>query len=256
MKPIIVSCISIVLFASSAFAADNAAFAEREAKIEHASQRSGAEVIVAQAALIDHDLAAAPGDPALNYFRAYAHFAEGCVARGHKDKASAAQQMDAATKMLEQINNPAWNAEARGLEGYILNQLIGIKGMEVAMELSPKSNALLAEAGQMAPGNPRVMFFRGVALVTTPEQWGGDLALGTQLLESAVATFEHPAKSSAVSWGHGEALVWLGIAKQKAGNDTAARRAWQHALELEPDYGWVKYVLLPSLEKAADKTGK
>jgi hypothetical protein len=108
----------------------------------------------------------------------------------------------------------------------------------------------------MAPGNPRIIFFRGVALVTTPEQWGGDLAQGTQLLEHAVAIFEHPARPTAVNWGHGEALVWLGIAKQKAGNTAGARKAWQHALELEPEYGWVKYVLLPSLEKPADKTGK
>jgi len=253
MKLIITSCISVILFASSAFAADNAAFAAREAKIEHATQVSATEVVTAQAAQIDQDLAAAPGDPALTYFRAYAHFAEGCLARAHKDRAGAEQHMEAAVKMLEQISNPAWEAEAWGLEGYALNQLIGVKGMEVAMEYGPKSAGLLARAGGMAPDNPRILFFRGVSLVTTPEQWGGDLAQGAKLLEQAAAAFEQPAKNALAHWGHGESLVWLGIAKQKSGDATGARTAWKKALELEPNYGWVKYVLLPSLEKSAEQ---
>lgn len=256
MKLIITSCISVLLFASSTFAADNAVFAAREAKIEHATQVSAAEIVTAQAAQIDQDLAAAPGDPALTYFRAYAHFAEGCVARSHKDKAGAEQHMEAAVKMLEQITDPAWEAEAWGLEGYALNQLIGAKGMEVAMEYGPKSAGLLARAGGMAPDNPRILFFRGVSLVTTPEQWGGDLAQGAKLLELATAAFEHPAKNAQVRWGQGESLVWLGIAKQKIGDAAAARTAWKKALELEPNYGWVKYVLLPSLEKTAEQPAK
>jgi tetratricopeptide (TPR) repeat protein len=256
MKPIITSCISVLLFALSAFAADNAVFAAREAKIEKATQIATAEIVTTQAAQIDHDLAATPGDPALMYFRAYAHFAEGCVARAHKDKAGAAQHMEAAEKLLEQINNPAWQAEACGLQGYVLNQLIGVKGMEVAMEYGPKSAALLAQAGGMAPENPRILFFRGVALVTTPEQWGGDIVQGAKLLEQATAAFEHPAKNALVRWGQGESLVWLGIAKQKAGDTGAARAAWQKALQLEPNYGWVKYGLLPSLDAKAEQPAK
>ena len=164
--------------------------------------------------------------------------------------------MEAAVKLLEQMNNPAWQAEACGLQGYVLNQLIGVKGMGIAMENGPKSSALLAQAGGMAPENPRILFFRGVSLVTTPEQWGGDLAQGTKLLEQAEASFEHPAKNAMVHWGHGESLVWLGIAKQKAGDIGAARAAWQKALGLEQNYSWVKYVLLPSLEKSTEPSAK
>jgi hypothetical protein len=108
----------------------------------------------------------------------------------------------------------------------------------------------------MAPDNPRILFFRGVSLVTTPEQWGGDLTLGTQLLEQAAAAFDHQAKGASVHWGHGESLVWLGIAKQKAGDISGARKAWQQALGLEQNYIWVKYVLLPSLEKKAEPAAK
>lgn len=256
MKSIITSCVSVILFASSAFAADSAVFAERETKIEHATQVGSAEIVAAQAAQIDQDLAANPDDPALTYFRAYAHFAEGCVARAHKDKVGAEQHMEAAVEMLAQITSPAWEAEACGLQGFVLNQLIGVKGMEVAMENGPKSAALLARAGGMAPNNPRILFFRGVSLVTTPEQWGGDLAQGAKLLEQAATAFAHPAKNALVRWGQGETLVWLGIAKQKAGNTAAARAAWEKALGLEQNYGWVKHVLLPSLDKSAEKTAK
>jgi Flp pilus assembly protein TadD len=72
-------------------------------------------------------------------------------------------------------------------------------------------------------------------------------------LEQAAAAFEQPAKNDLAHWGHGESLVWLGIAKQKSGDAAGARTAWKKALELEPNYGWVKYVLLPSLEKSAEQ---
>jgi predicted TPR repeat methyltransferase len=54
-------------------------------------------------------------------------------------------------------------------------------------------------------------------------------------------------------WGHTEALTWLGFARQKTGDLAAARAAWQQALAIEPNYAWVKFALLPSLDKPAAK---
>ena len=235
---------------SSALAADNAVFVERETKIEHAALNGGAEVLAGQVAGIDHDLAAAPSDPALLYLRALAHYAEACVARAERNNASVETQMNAAVEMLAQIKDPTWEGEALALQGFILNQLIGVKGFDSAEELGPKSAALLAQAGGRAPNSPRVQFFRGESLVTTPEAWGGDVVLGIKLLEQAAQSFDHQPKTALLHWGQAEGLVWLGIARQKSGDVAGARTAWERALAAEPEYGWVKYVLLPSLDKS------
>lgn len=253
MKRIIASCISVVLFASSTFAVDSAVFAEREAKIEHAVLICQAEQLTGQVVAIDNDLAATPKDPALLYLRAFAHYAEACVARSQKSIAVAVTHMETAEKMLEPVNDPVWSAEALALRGYILNQLIGVKGSASSMKLGPKSSSLLGQAASVAPSSPRVLFFRGVSLVTTPEMWGGDLAQGIKLLEQASQVFASQPASAPLHWGRAESLTWLGIAKQKSGDLAGARAAWEQALAVEPAYGWVKSILLPSLDKASGK---
>ena len=253
MKSIIVSCISALCFASSVLAADNAVFAEREAKIERAALRFEAEPLAEQVAAIDNDLAATPKDPALLYLRAFAYYAEATVARGQKDKQVSVTHLESAGKILEQIKDATWEAEAMALHGYVLNQLIGIKGGMSAMKLGPQSSALLGQAGEKAPNSPRVLFFRGESLVTTPEMWGGDVAQGIKLLEQASTAFESQPANAPLHWGHAESLAWLGIAKQKKGDLAGARAAWEQALAAEPAYGWVKYRLLPSLDKVSGK---
>lgn len=256
MKPRLVYYIFTVVFASSALAADNAVITERETKIEHAALCADADLLTVQVQQIEAELAAKPGDPALLYSRAFAHYAEASLARAQKDKNKTEAQLEAAAKLLEQIKDPAWEVETVALHGYVLNQLIGVNGGKSAMSLGPESSSLLDQAGGKAPDNPRVMFFRGVSLVTTPEMWGGDLAGGIQLLERADEAFKKQAKDAVVHWGRAEALAWLGIAKKKSGDLNGARKAWESALAVEAEYGWVKYVLLPSLAKAAEKSMK
>ena len=52
-------------------------------------------------------------------------------------------------------------------------------------------------------------------------------------------------------WGHAEAYAWLGQGHMANGAQEQARAAFEKALALNPDYGWVKYVLLP---KVADNS--
>jgi hypothetical protein len=116
------------------------------------------------------------------------------------------------------------------------------------MTLGPKSNDLLDEAASGAPESPRVLMFRGIAKFTTPAQWGGDPAEGLRLLQRAVTAFEKEnGEGPGPHWGHAEGLAWLGFAKQKSGDSEGAGAAWTKALDLEPEYAWVKHVLVPSL---------
>lgn len=224
--------------------------------MERFSLRNEAEPLAAEVAKMEADFVAAPSDPALLYGRAFAHYAEASAARAAKDKEAAEKHLMAAAGLLERVPGEAWEAEAVAFRGYLLNQMIGLKGGMAAMRLGPQSSELLARAGALAPENPRVLFFRGVSLVKTPEMWGGDIPAGIKLLERAAAAFERQPADARVHWGRAEALAWLGIARKKAGDLAGARRAWEQALAVEPGYGWAKHVLLPSLEKGSGKKPK
>jgi cytochrome c-type biogenesis protein CcmH/NrfG len=43
--------------------------------------------------------------------------------------------------------------------------------------------------------------------------------------------------------------VWLGQALAQRGDVEGARKEYDRALQIAPDSGWVKYVLLPALTK-------
>jgi tetratricopeptide (TPR) repeat protein len=84
----------------------------------------------------------------------------------------------------------------------------------------------------------------------TPKEYGGDPVEAAAMLQQAVDHFAAPGNlPPGPVWGHADALAWLGIARQQAGDLAAARTAWQQALAIEPNYAWVKFALLPSLDK-------
>lgn len=246
-------CSVVLLAASAVLTAGAQTPSEMEGKLEKCTLQSDVAGLKPLVAKLDSDLAAAPADSATLYWRALGHYAEASVARAKNDKDAAADHLDEAIGLLKKVKNPAWEAEAQGLQGYLCNQMIGVKGMGVAMFMSPKSQSLLGKARAKAPENARVLLFNGESLVTTPEMFGGDLAGGIELLEKAVAAFDKAPADAAVHWGKAEALAWLGFGKQKAGDMAGARAAWERALAVEPEYGWVKHALLPSLDAASSE---
>ncbi len=200
-------------------------------------------------------LAADPKNPALLYTRAFAHYAAAPALRRKKDNTTLRAELEKAVALLERVKGQPWEAEAAALHSGILGQLIGIRGGMAGMTLGPKSNRLMARAEKSLPANPRVLLFRGISLLNSPSAFGGDPVKGAQVLAQSVAEFAKadPALPGP-HWGHADALTWLGIAKQKAGDAVGARAAWEQALALEPDYGLVKFTLLPSLaQKSAER---
>lgn len=81
----------------------------------------------------------------------------------------------------------------------------------------------------------------------TPKMWGGDI-------EEAIAKFKHSVKlyedqKQIGDWTYLDALAGLGMSYQKAGNIKKARKTYEKALQIAPDFNWVKNYLLPSLSK-------
>lgn len=228
--------------------------ADAERGIERGMLRASAADIEAAVKPIDAAFATDPKNPALMYTRAFAHYAMMAPLHSSKDQEPVDRELTKALSLLEHVKGQPWEAEAAGLASNICGQLISIRGGMAGMQLGPKAGMLMSRAEKALPGNARVLFYRGTSLFNTPPQFGGDPDVGAKLMQQAVDAFaKRDAGAAGPHWGQASALTWLGIAKQKAGDHAAARAAWEKALQLEPDYGWVKFALLPSLDQKATK---
>src|SRR5262249_41145192 len=83
------------------------------------------------------------------------------------------------------------------------------------------------QGGRLAPGDVRLLYYKGVALVLANQ----NLVEADGLLQSYVAT--SPRRSDFPS--HAAAQHWLGRLNESLGNLDAAAAAYRAALALEPD---------------------
>jgi len=139
-------------------------------------------------------------------------------------------------------------ADAWALLAGCYGQMMGLHPMR-GMYLGPKSSNAMDTAKRLAPKNPRVWIISGTQEYFTPSLFGGDKKQAlTQFKKAArLARQETVDDPLPPSWGHAEAYAWIGLAQMNAERYAEARAAFEDALEVNPDYGWVKAVLLPKL---------
>lgn len=118
------------------------------------------------------------------------------------------------------------------------------------MQYGPRAQQLLGQAMALAPSNPRVVMLNALSTFFTPEMWGGSQQRGLEGFRKAAALFEEEDLDDPLlpAWGHEEAYAWVGLAEVELGNTAAARTAYEKALAINPEFGWVKYTLLPQLD--------
>lgn len=124
-----------------------------------------------------------------------------------------------------------------------------------AVTLTSKIHSLLDEAQKIDPNNPRSYIIRGIMKLQTPAMFGGSNEDAAKNFAKAIQLFEKEDKVDPLQphWGYLESLAWMGRAQEKLENFDAAKFSYQKALNVEPDYVWVKYSLLPKL---LEKTSK
>jgi tetratricopeptide (TPR) repeat protein len=118
-----------------------------------------------------------------------------------------------------------------------------------AMTLFPKIEELLTDAESAPENNPRPCIIRGTMQLYTPEAFGGSVDKAIESYTKAIALFEKAKKNDSIYWGYEESLAWLGQAYAKKNMPDKAKELYTKVLKLEPEYRWVKYVLLSALEK-------
>ena len=171
---------------------------------------------------------------------------------GEKNKDQASEHLKVAVEHLEKATEiDPQAAEAYALLSSAYGLQIGLSPMK-SMLLGPRVGKASQKAEQLAPDNPRVVLSAAISDFNTPKMFGGSKEKGLQGFQRAAELFaqEEPTDPIQPVWGHREAYAWLGIAYQDRGELESARTAFEKALEIDPDFGWVKYGLLPELEKA------
>lgn len=81
----------------------------------------------------------------------------------------------------------------------------------------------------------------------TPKMWGGDIEEAIKKYEYSIKLYEK--QNLTQDWTYVDAIVWLGIAYRKVGKTEKAKAAFEKALTIAPEFGWVKNQLLPSVSQ-------
>lgn len=187
-----------------------------------------------------------------HYYAAYAaHQLVGLLSGGDSDTSSREllTHIDYAIQHLEVASqrDPSF-AEGWALLASVYGRKISLRPLS-GMTLGPKSSRAQKTAQELAPNNPRVVLLKAVGDYNTPRMWGGDKERAIEGFHQAAALYQNEVVSDPLqpSWGHIEVYAWLGIAYMDEDNLPEARKALEKALEIDPEFGWVKYGLMPSL---------
>ncbi len=137
--------------------------------------------------------------------------------------------------------------------------LAAFQGSDAAalLELVERSQQQLTRARELAPDNPRVLWVLGGVYLFAPPAAGGSperaIEIYRRMLE--VAEAETPVTSPLPDWGKPEALMSLAYAhlNQAAPDLASAADEARAALGLQPEWFYVREVLLPQIEDARRK---
>ena len=140
--------------------------------------------------------------------------------------------------------------EAYSLLSSFYGNKIGINPL-LGITLGPKSGSTMAKAMSLEPHNPRNHLIAGWSAYFTPKMFGGGKDKAKRYFRQAIACFDSTKAATATlpDWGHDEACAWLGLLYMKQSVPDSARINFNRALEINPDNNWVKFDLLPKLNK-------
>ena len=157
--------------------------------------------------------------------------------------ADAVTHLELAVKVNEKF------AEAMGLLGVVYGAQIA-KNPEFGAKLGQAAGASIARALSLEPENPRLVFLHGAALFHTPAEFGGSTKEAESLFRRALQLFEkEPADKPWPNWGRFDTHAWLGQALARHGDNAGARAEYDAALQIAPNSGWVRTMLLPQVSK-------
>ncbi|MGH7477502.1 MAG: tetratricopeptide repeat protein, partial [Longimicrobiales bacterium] len=225
------------LAAAQAITADSARVA-----IERAHLTGDVAALHAVHGALEREAAAGSADPLLLHYLGYALYREDTMAR---EDSLLERAQEVLIRSAEIMPLPETYALLETLFGRAIARSPW-KGPFLARRM----NRAQAAAQRLGPENPRVALQAAINAYHAPGWFGGGLDRAEAELRRALELFERDAPPAPLpAWGHAEAWAWLGRVRARRDDVAGARAAYQKALEIEPDYAWVRQRLLPELDR-------
>lgn len=185
-----------------------------------------------------------------HYFLAYTDYRLAVYHMKKKDNLQFKNYVESATEklksLLEENEN---NAELVSLLGTVYGIQVS-RDPSLGPSLGSQNVALTSQAFGIDPNNPRVLLQAGISKLNTPEFFGGSKTKALAYFKKSIELFESGKKDEDyIEWGYFDALAWLGITYTQLEEYSTAVEVYNKALGIEPDYSWIKNVLLPSAEE-------
>ncbi|MEL6674231.1 MAG: tetratricopeptide repeat protein [Bacteroidota bacterium] len=140
------------------------------------------------------------------------------------------------------------SSKAQALYGALLAMEVG-RSPAKAIYLGPRSSSYLDDALESDPRNPTAWVEKGNMRFHAPALFGGDMTEAVNCFKKAVTLFDQQPALRKDNWLYLHALAWLGKSYEEEGKNQEALKAYQKALQFEPNFHWVKNELMPALQK-------
>jgi hypothetical protein len=147
-------------------------------------------------------------------------------------------------------------AAAAGVHGWLLAFLQNDRAaFQQVVEIGSRE---LARAKELAPDNPRLLWVEGGIVAFKPAAYGGNVERGMQIYRRAAEVAGAPDASSPLpDWGKPEALMSLAYfhLNQPVPDLAAATEEARAALALQPEWSYVRDILMPMIEARRKQLG-
>ena len=204
------------------------------------------------------------GDPALGYLARYwAGFASWRIAINGANRGMSADDLIANLEKAAAEFEASIRLKEDFADGYAaaasVNGWLGAFEMRNTppekSERLKKFWRLLDRATELEPDNPRVLWVKAVPLLVLPPDKGGNLNGAIELYRrmDEVSPAASDAGSPLPDWGKPEALMSLAFAHLQQSDLASASAEAQAALRLQPEWSYVRDVLVPQIEAARSK---
>lgn len=248
MRTILTTLVIMLCAASFTFAQQDDALLKVKAAVQEAAVSGDVAALKAARELASVTAQTSSRKAVALYYVGYANYT---LANHPSEKETKEQNIDAGIAALEEaVKLETTFADAHAL----LSSLYGQKasaGMMNGMKFGSKSSIAMERAFALAPNNPRALILDGISFYFKPAMWGGDKQKALANLQKACELVEQGAAAAKEAvmpdWGHAEAFAWKGLMFAKAEDNDNAKAAYERALQLAPNYNWVKFVLLPKV---------
>ncbi|WP_462281992.1 tetratricopeptide repeat protein [Salinivirga cyanobacteriivorans] len=163
------------------------------------------------------------------------------------------QYLEKAEKNVETLleANERW-AEVHALRAALYSLEMGFSPSK-GMFLGPKSEEHIDKAIKYDATEPAGWVQKGGSKLHTPKAFGGSISEAINYYQKAIELYERDTTEIKNNWQYINTLAWLGIAHSKNEAYDKAKATYEKALKIEPEYGWVKHVLMKNLEQAMEE---